>query len=76
MVARYALFALFSLGILTAGGGVSAAPGYSESDAVCVETCRKEAQCFGGPGAHDGSPRCKRCVARCTSAQKKQQQQK
>ena len=72
MVTKCTLFALFCVGILAASGGVSAAPGYSDAETACVETCRKDAQCFGGPGAHDGSPRCKRCVARCTSAQKKQ----
>jgi hypothetical protein len=72
MVTKCTLFALFGLGILAASGSVSAAPGYSDAETACIETCRKDAQCFGGPGAHDGSPRCKRCVARCTSAQKKQ----
>jgi hypothetical protein len=69
MVVKYALAALFGFCILTASASVSAAPGYSDSQTACIDTCRKANACHGGPGAHDGSTRCKRCVADCTRAQ-------
>jgi hypothetical protein len=72
MVVKYALAALFCLGILTANASVSAAPGYSDSDTTCINACRKAESCHGLPGAHDGSRRCRKCVADCVRAQKKE----
>jgi hypothetical protein len=57
MVVKYALAALFGFCILTASASVSAAPGYSDSQTACIDTCRKANACHGGPGAHDGSTR-------------------
>jgi hypothetical protein len=72
MVAKYALSVLFGLGILTASAGVVAAPNYADSDTVCINACRKADSCHGLAGAHDGSRRCRKCVADCNRAQKKE----
>jgi len=70
MATRYLLAAAVCVVCWLANAPASAAPrGYSDSQTACIDTCRKAAECFGGPGAHDGSARCRRCVNKCASAQ-------
>ena len=72
MATRYLLSAALCLACgLTVATAYAAPRGYSDAETVCIDTCRKASECFGGPGAHDGSARCRRCVAKCSSAQKK-----
>jgi hypothetical protein len=71
MVTEYLLVAVFFVVTLLASATSFAAPNYTDQQATCIKSCRDRAQCFGTGGARDNSPRCKRCVAECSSKEKK-----
>jgi hypothetical protein len=76
MIARLVLFAVLSLGSLFSSAGSLAAPNYTDAEKECINVCRERDSCFGGPGARDNSPRCKRCVAACAAEKQKASEKK
>jgi hypothetical protein len=65
------LRSLVSLIVLFTNSISYAAQTYTDQEIACIRVCREGAKCFGGPEARDNSSRCKKCVADCARAQKK-----
>jgi hypothetical protein len=73
MTLKLVLFAALALGTLAWSAGSSAAPNYTDEQKTCLNACREREACFGGRGARDNSPRCKRCVAACSREEEEKQ---